>query len=311
MPTNHQQLAQFSTNKALQTNNSSSISENETAKVDFVNGLVKVTLKLPARGEQCEFNLKLLNDSVGTLIENLKLEDRSIEKAQVFTKDGVRISQNTPISAIVLDHFVIKINDTTYNLDPPSTFAKDSQTDRDLELTSKSELEDIKRIVSKLYLHLNVEHFEAKREEQISRELEVLKTNIEPLEQTREKLSLDAKKHTNRMVWLGLGLMGIQAGVLARLTWFDYSWDIVEPISYFVSYSAIVGTYAYFVLTRKEYDYASATDRIFLRNFHKNAVKNNLDVSKYNEMKNTIYKLENDLRKIKTSQLRNYEESNK
>lgn len=69
----------------MQTNNSL-VSENETAKVDFVNGLVKVTLKLPARGEQCEFNLKLLNDSVGTLIENLKLEDRSIEKAQVFTR---------------------------------------------------------------------------------------------------------------------------------------------------------------------------------------------------------------------------------
>ena len=64
-------------------------------------------------------------------------------------------------------------------------------------------------------------------------------------------MSLDAKKHTNRMVWLGLGLMGIQAGVMARLTWFDYSWDIVEPISYYVSYSAVVGAYAYFVLTRK------------------------------------------------------------
>lgn len=85
MPTNHLQLAQISTGKPLQTNNSL-VSENETAKVDFVNGLVKVTLKLPARGEQCEFNLKLLNDSVGTLIENLKLEDRSIEKAQVFTR---------------------------------------------------------------------------------------------------------------------------------------------------------------------------------------------------------------------------------
>lgn len=53
------------------------------------------------------------------------------------------------------------------------------------------------------------------------------------------------------MVWLGLGLMSIQVGILARLTWFDYSWDIVEPISYFVSYSSVIGVYAYFVLTRK------------------------------------------------------------
>ncbi len=53
------------------------------------------------------------------------------------------------------------------------------------------------------------------------------------------------------MIWLGLGLMSVQVGILARLTWFDYSWDIVEPISYFVSYAAVIGVYAYFVLTRK------------------------------------------------------------
>lgn len=53
------------------------------------------------------------------------------------------------------------------------------------------------------------------------------------------------------MVWLGLGMMSIQVGVMAHLTWFAYSWDIVEPISYFVSYSAVIGVYAYFVLTRK------------------------------------------------------------
>ena len=71
------------------------------------------------------------------------------------------------------------------------------------------------------------------------------------LKKTKEALAEKAKKHTNRMVWLGLGLMGVQAGVLARLTWFDYSWDIVEPISYFVTYTAVMGVYAYFVLTRK------------------------------------------------------------
>ena len=53
------------------------------------------------------------------------------------------------------------------------------------------------------------------------------------------------------MIWLGLGMMSIQVGVMAHLTWFAYSWDIVEPISYFVSYSAVIGVYAYFVLTRK------------------------------------------------------------
>ena len=127
------------------------------------------------------------------------------------------------------------------------------------------------------------------------------------------------------MVWLGLGMMSIQVGVMAHLTWFAYSWDIVEPISYFVSYSAVIGVYAYFVLTRKvicswnikiifyrlmlipniqEYDYESASDRVFLRNFHKNAIKSNLDIEKYNQIKNSIYSLENNLKKLRESQLK-------
>lgn len=304
---NQPQKCLFSTSTKQLQFNDSTIKDPQEAKVDYVNGLVKVTIELPARRELCEFNLKLLNDNVGNLIENLMFEDKSIEKAQIFTKDGVRVAQNTPISTIVLEPFTIKINDTLYNLEPPSSFAKSQEAEAG-KITAEQDLEEIKKLVSKLYLHLNVEQFETKREHEVVKELENLKLTLQPMEQTREELSLIAKKHTNRMVWFGLGLMGIQAGIMARLTWFDYSWDIVEPISYFVSYSAVVGTYAYFVLTRKEYDYASATDRIFLRNFHKNAAKQNLDISKYNELKNTIFKLENDLRRIKTSQLKNYDE---
>jgi hypothetical protein len=35
--------------------------------------------------------------------------------------------------------------------------------------------------------------------------------------------------------WAGLALMGVQFGALARLTWEEYSWDIMEPITYFVT----------------------------------------------------------------------------
>jgi calcium uniporter protein, mitochondrial len=98
---------------------------------------------------------------------------------------------------------------------------------------------------------LNVDTFDKDREQKLLLELERINAELEPMEKKKLELALQAKKHTNRMIWLGLGLMGTQLGILARLTWFDYSWDIVEPISYFVSYSACIGCYAYFVLTRK------------------------------------------------------------
>ena len=164
---------------------------------------------------------------------------------------------------------------------------------------ANQDLEQVRQLVSKLYLHLNITQYEAEKEAKIQSQIEQLKSELAPLEKVRLDLELKAKKHTNRMIWFGLGLMSIQAGVLARLTWFDYSWDIVEPISYFVSYSAVIGVYAYYVLTRKEYGYESASDRIYLRHFHKNAIRNNLNVSKYNRIKENLYDLEKELRKIK------------
>ena len=47
--------------------------------------------------------------------------------------------------------------------------------------------------------------------------------------------------------------MSVQFGVLARLTWWEYSWDIMEPVTYFVTYGTGIVAYAYFVLTKQEY----------------------------------------------------------
>ena len=48
-----------------------------------------------------------------------------------------------------------------------------------------------------------------------------------------------------------LGYMAWQFGFLARLTWWEYSWDIMEPVTYFVTYGTSLIVYAYFVLTRE------------------------------------------------------------
>lgn len=69
----------------------------------------------------------------------------------------------------------------------------------------------------------------------------------------QKKVELDQKAYrkSNMLTWLGLGLMSVQFGVLARLTWWEYSWDIMEPVTYFVTYGTGMATYAYFVLTKQ------------------------------------------------------------
>jgi hypothetical protein len=44
--------------------------------------------------------------------------------------------------------------------------------------------------------------------------------------QKRMELDVKAGRKANMLSWVGLGLMSVQFGVLARLTWFEYSWDV-------------------------------------------------------------------------------------
>ena len=67
------------------------------------------------------------------------------------------------------------------------------------------------------------------QEQRLIREIEELQAELAPLEQRRKQLAELADKRSNNLIWLGLGMMSVQFGVLARLTWWEYSWDIMEP----------------------------------------------------------------------------------
>lgn len=56
---------------------------------------------------------------------------------------------------------------------------KDSEV---ANITAEHDLDEIRKLVSKLYLHLNVEQFENKREQEVVKELENLKLTLQPME---------------------------------------------------------------------------------------------------------------------------------
>ena len=76
---------------------------------------------------------------------------------------------------------------------------------------------------------LHVQEHQASQEQRLLRELEELKDDLAPLEEQKSIMSAQAEKRTNHLTWLGLGAMSVQFGILARLTWWEYSWDIMEP----------------------------------------------------------------------------------
>ncbi len=73
----------------------------------------------------------------------------------------------------------------SYNFQPPDSLIKTNEINS-VEAKSKKDLEEIRQLVSKLYLRLNIEQYDIEKEEKILKDLETLKIELEPLEKVRK-----------------------------------------------------------------------------------------------------------------------------
>lgn len=72
-----------------------------------------------------------------------------------------------------------------------------------------------------------------------------------PAAQMKAQLSHTAEFHSSKALWVGLALLSVQGGALAWLTWWVYSWDVMEPVTYFITYATSMGAFSYYVLTKQ------------------------------------------------------------
>ncbi|XP_073649580.1 calcium uniporter protein, mitochondrial isoform X3 [Tursiops truncatus] len=269
----------------------STVVPSDDVTVVYQNGLPVISVRLPSRRERCQFTLKPISDSVGVFLRQLQEEDRGIDRVAIYSPDGVRVAASTGIDLLLLDDFKLVINDLTYHVRPPK---------RDLlSYENAATLNDVKTLVQQLYTTLCIEQHQLNKERELIERLEDLKEQLAPLEKVRIEISRKAEKRTTLVLWGGLAYMATQFGILARLTWWEYSWDIMEPVTYFITYGSAMAMYAYFVMTRQEYVYPEARDRQYLLFFHKGAKKSRFDLEKYNQLKDAIAQAEMDLKRLR------------
>ncbi|XP_058987645.1 calcium uniporter protein, mitochondrial isoform X3 [Musca domestica] len=259
--------------------------------VEYIHGLPHLTIPLPSRNEKCRFALKPVSHRVGDLIDMLKTEDRGIDRATILNQSGVRIASTCNIESLMDEPFWIHINDQKYKVVPPKR--------ERVQLEDLKKLGDVKALVAQLYEALHVGEYHIEKEQELNTKLEDLKYQLAPLERQKSELSAQAERKTNIMTWVGLGLMSVQFGILARLTWWEYSWDIMEPVTYFVTYGTAMAMYAYYCVTKTEYNIPEVKDRHYLLTLYKRAKKRNFDVETYNSLRRQIAEIEYDLRRLR------------
>uniref|UniRef100_A0A1I8GPK2 Calcium uniporter protein n=2 Tax=Macrostomum lignano TaxID=282301 RepID=A0A1I8GPK2_9PLAT len=262
-----------------------------SASVVYQDGLPRFRIPLPSRGKACQFTMKPLTNTVSDLTASIRNEDRGVEQIIFYTSDGLRIAGSDSIESLLRRDFDVQLNDQRFAVTVPESPVVTHE--------SVDQLADVKAMISQLHSALNTPEYQLAKEKELMQQLQDLQLQLEPMEAIRGQLAEKASRRTRILTWLSLSYMGVQFGVLARLTWWEYSWDIMEPVTYFVGYGTAIACYAYYVLTKQEYTFPAVWDREYLKKFYKDADKSSFNVEQYNELRQRINDVQSDLRRLR------------
>ncbi|KAG5567132.1 hypothetical protein RHGRI_002635 [Rhododendron griersonianum] len=111
-----------------------------------------------------------------------------------------------------------------------------------------------------------------------------MRDELRQLQESKEKIDMLAHKQVRRILWSGLGLAVVQVGLFFRLTFWEFSWDVMEPIAFFTTTTGIVIGYAYFMFTSRDPTYQDFMKRLFLSRQRKLIKRQNFDVNRFIEL---------------------------
>ena len=122
--------------------------------------------------------------------------------------------------------------------------------------------------------------------------IEALRKEFQPLDQQWKEIV--SSGHSRANLWIRLSLLGlaVQGGLVARLTWWELSWDIMEPITYMLTFSTAFMGMSYFALTGAEYSYESLHATFARRRREKLIRRHRFDSERYTQLSTQIEHLE-------------------
>ncbi|XP_031231338.1 calcium uniporter regulatory subunit MCUb, mitochondrial isoform X1 [Mastomys coucha] len=261
--------------------------------VHYRHGLPLVTVTLPSRKERCQFVVKPMLSTVGSFLQDLQNEDKGIKTAAIITADGGEIPASTLMDTLLMKDFKLVINKLPYDI---RCHKKEKPSEEHM-----TELENMKSVVHRLFTVLHLEEFQKRRERHLMTKIDHLKEQLRPLEQVKAGIAARSEAKTNGLLWAGLALLSVQGGALAWLTWWVYSWDIMEPVTFFLTFANSIVFFAYFIITRQNYTYPSLWSRQFLQLFHKTSQQRSFDVEQYNKLKEDLAEATESLENVRRS----------
>jgi hypothetical protein len=129
-------------------------------------------------------------------------------------------------------------------------------------------------------------------------EIKDLTQQLAPLTEKRDLLEKKANSRANLIIAGGFGYCVAQFLAIGRLTWWELSWDVMEPVTYMLTFATALIGYSYFVLTGSEYTFEGLKRTLRERRLKKLIRKSGFDEKKFNELHTALRLKENRLHRI-------------
>lgn len=112
---------------------------------------------------------------------------------------------------------------------------------------------------------------------------------LEEMEKQKFEIEEKAESLVRKELWCGLGFLMVQTAGFMRLTFWELSWDVMEPICFYVTSMYFMAGYAFFLRTSKEPSFEGFFQSRFSTKQKRLMKAHNFDVERYNELKKACH----------------------
>lgn len=110
---------------------------------------------------------------------------------------------------------------------------------------------------------------------------------LQVMEKQKSEIDKKADSLVRRELWGGLGYLVIQTVAFMRLTFWELSWDVMEPICFYVTSLYFMAGYGFFLRTSKEPSFEGFYQSRFSAKQKRLMKLHNFDLQRYNELRRT------------------------
>ena len=118
---------------------------------------------------------------------------------------------------------------------------------------------------------------------ELEAELEAVKVDV-------DAAAARASRRSNAIVFGGLLTLCAQLAMFMRLTYVELSWDVMEPISYFVGVFNAILLYVYFMVNKRDFSFDDWSKLMQKHFWRRNIEKKHIDYAKYAKLMQRLRK---------------------